>query len=101
MGVETPGGCGGATVGDAVDELGDFAPGELGNATISPIRQRLLFQDALDFIVRAIVALVAFQPVGNDVAEQIRGVGGSGGCCGLLALGEILTGRSPRFASIP
>jgi len=37
MGVATPGGRDGATVGDAVDELRDFAPSDFGNALITPL----------------------------------------------------------------
>jgi hypothetical protein len=101
--VATSSGCDGATVGDAIDELRDFAAGDFGNAAVSPLRQRLLFQDALDLIVRAIVTLVAFQPISSHVAEEIGGVadvGDSGSGSGLVALREILACLSPRFVGI-
>ena len=74
MGVAAPRERDGASVSDGVSELKDLVPADLDDALLPPEGHRLLLEDALDLVVRAVVGLVTLEPFGNNVVEQISGV---------------------------
>jgi hypothetical protein len=69
--VQPPRHRGGAPISDAIDQLARIAAGEAADHSVAPDRQHVAPKDGRNISCGPIFPLIAFQPLGGDVAEGI------------------------------